>query len=158
MKLTTLVHKKAISASLDVTTRNDAIKAMMQLLVDAGEVKPERVDEYIKAVIKRENRGSTGFGNGVAVPHLKKASVDKVVVAIANVVDGVDFNALDGNPVYSVFLLLSPDDQPELHLEAMEAVFGSLSQETFRRFLRQATSVDDVLQLLNDTDSHQLSA
>ena len=158
MKLTTLVHKKAISASLDVTTRNDAIKAMMQLLVDAGEVKPDRVDEYVKAVIKRENRGSTGFGNGVAVPHLKKASVSKVVVAIANVVDGVDFNALDGNPVYSVFLLLSPDDQPELHLEAMEAVFGSLSQETFRRFLRQATSVDDVLQLLDDTDSHQLSA
>ena len=75
MKLTTLVHKKAISASLDVTTRNDAIKAMMQLLVDAGEVKPDRVDEYVKAVIKRENRGSTGFGNGVAVPHLKKATV-----------------------------------------------------------------------------------
>ncbi|MDG1838502.1 MAG: PTS sugar transporter subunit IIA [Phycisphaerales bacterium] len=157
MKLTTLVHKKAISASLETTTRNDAIKAMMQLLVDAGEVKPDYVDEYVKAVIKRENRGSTGFGNGVAVPHLKKASVGKVVVAIANVVDGVDFNALDGNPVYSIFLLLSPEDQPELHLEAMEAVFGSLSQETFRRFLRQASSVDDVLQLLNDTDSHQLS-
>ena len=157
MKLTTLVHKKAISASLETTTRNDAIKAMMQLLVDAGEVKPDYVDEYVKAVIQRENRGSTGFGNGVAVPHLKKASVGKVVVAIANVVDGVDFNALDGNPVYSIFLLLSPEDQPELHLEAMEAVFGSLSQETFRRFLRQASSVDDVLQLLNDTDSHQLS-
>ena len=158
MKLTTLVHKKAISASLEATNRNDAIKAMMQLLVDAGEVEPDRIDEYVKAVIKRENRGSTGFGNGVAVPHLKKASVEKVVVAIANVVNGVDFNALDGNPVYSIFLLLSPDDQPELHLEAMEAVFGSLSQETFRRFLRQASSVDDVLQLLKDTDSHQLSA
>ena len=158
MKLTTLVHKKAISALLEATTRNDVIKAMMQLLVDAGEVEPDRIDEYVKAVIKRENRGSTGFGNGVAVPHLKKASVEKVVVAIANVVDGVDFNALDGNPVYSIFLLLSPDDQPELHLEAMEAVFGSLSQETFRRFLRQASSVDDVLQLLKDTDSHQLSA
>ncbi len=158
MKLTTLVHKKAISASLEATTRNDVIKAMMQLLVDAGEVEPDRIDEYVKAVIKRENRGSTGFGNGVAVPHLKKASVEKVVVAIANVVDGVDFNALDGNPVYSIFLLLSPDDQPELHLEAMEAVFGSLSQETFRRFLRQATRVDDVLPLPNDTDSPQLSA
>jgi mannitol/fructose-specific phosphotransferase system IIA component (Ntr-type) len=157
MKLTTLVQKKAICPALEASSRDEAIKAMMNLLVESGDVKADRVPEYVKAVIKRENRGSTGFGNGVAVPHVKQASVGKVVVAIANVVDGVDFNALDGNPVYSIFLLLSPEDQPELHLEAMEAVFGSLSQETFRRFLRQATTVDDVLTLLNDADSHQLS-
>jgi mannitol/fructose-specific phosphotransferase system IIA component (Ntr-type) len=158
MKLTDIVVQKAISPTMDVRTRDEAIGGLMDLLVEAGEVSKGDRDDFVKAVIKRENRGSTGFGNGVAVPHLKQASVKKVVAAIANVTDGIDFNALDGNPVHSIFLLLSPEDQPELHLEAMEAVFGSLSQETFRRFLRQATTVKEVVTLLKDADSRQLSA
>ena len=158
MKLTDIVVHKAISPSLDVTTRDETIAALIDLLVEAGEVSADDRDPFIKAVIKRENRGSTGFGNGVAVPHLKQASVTKVIAAIANVTEGVDFNALDGNPVYSIFLLISPEDQPELHLEAMEAVFGSLSQDTFRRFLRQASTVKEVVTLLKDADSQQLSA
>ena len=112
----------------------------------------------VKAVIKRENRGSTGFGNGVAVPHLKQASVETVIAAIGNAPDGIEFNALDGGPVHSIVLLLSPEDQPALHLEAMEAVFGSLSQETFRRFLRQASTVEDILTLLDDADTKRLMA
>ncbi len=158
MKLTDIVQQAAICPSLEATSRDDTIKSMMQMLVDAGDVAADQHTDFVKAVIKRENRGSTGFGNGVAVPHMKEASVERVVVAVANVVDGVNFNALDGNPVHSIFLLLSPANQPELHLEAMEAVFGSLSQETFRRFLRQASTVEDVLTLLNDADSRQLLA
>ena len=157
MKLTEIVVQKAISPTLNVRTRDEVIGALMDLLVEAGEVSTDDRDDFVKAVIKRDNRGSTGFGNGVAVPHLKQASVKKVIVAIANVGDGIDFNALDGNPVHSIFLLLSPEDQPELHLEAMEAVFGSLSQETFRRFLRQATTVKEIVTLLKDADSRQLS-
>ena len=158
MKLTEIVVQKAISPTLNVRTRDEVIGALMDLLVEAGEVSTDDRDDFVKAVIKRDNRGSTGFGNGVAVPHLKQASVKKVIVAIANVGDGIDFNALDGNPVHSIFLLLSPEDQPELHLEAMEAVFGSLSQETFRRFLRQATTVKEIVTLLKDADSRQLSS
>jgi PTS system fructose-specific IIC component len=158
MKLIDIVVLKAISPALDVRSRDEAIAALMDLLVEAGEVGKSDCDDFVKAVIKRENRGSTGFGNGVAVPHLKQVSVKKVVAAIANVTEGIDFNALDGRPVHSIILLLSPEDQPELHLEAMEAVFGSLSQETFRRFLAQATTVKEVVTLLNDADSRQLSA
>ncbi|MDP7070177.1 MAG: PTS sugar transporter subunit IIA [Phycisphaerales bacterium] len=158
MKLTDIVITKAISPSLEARTRDEAIGEMMDMLIRAGEVETDNRAAFIKAVIKRENRGSTGFGNGVAVPHLKQAAVRNVVAAIANVSDGIDFNSLDGNPVYSIFLLLSPEDQPEQHLEAMEAVFGSLSQETFRKFLRQASSADEIMTLLNDADSRQLSA
>ena len=66
---------------------------------------------------------------------------------------GVNFNALDRQPVFSILLLLSPEDQPEEHLDAMEAIFGNLSQETFRRFLRQARSVEDVVALLEEADT-----
>jgi len=158
MKLIDIVVQDAIAPTLAASTRDEAIAALMDMLVDAGKVGQSDRDEFIKAVIKRENRGSTGFGNGVAVPHLKQASVKTVVAAIAICAEGIDFNALDGNPVHSIFLLLSPEDQPELHLEAMEAVFGSLSQETFRRFLRQASTVKEVVTLLTDADTRQLSA
>ena len=158
MKLTEIVVQKAISPSLDAKTRDEAIGGLMDMLIEAGEVDAANRTDFLKAVIKRENRGSTGFGNGVAVPHLKQASVTKVIAAVANVPGGIDFNSLDGNPVHSIFLLLSPEDQPELHLEAMEAVFGSLSQETFRRFLRQASTVKEIVTLLKDADSSQLSA
>ncbi|MHC4093273.1 MAG: PTS sugar transporter subunit IIA, partial [Planctomycetota bacterium] len=76
-----------------------------------------------------------------------------MAVAVAISQAGVDFNALDRQPVYSILLLLSPEDQPEEHLDAMEAIFGNLSQETFRSFLRQAKSVEDVLTLLEEADA-----
>ncbi|MCH2139579.1 MAG: PTS sugar transporter subunit IIA [Phycisphaerales bacterium] len=158
MKLTEIVAEKAISPSLGATNRDEAILEMMSMLVSAGEVDESDRDAFVAAVLKRENRGSTGFGNGVAVPHLKQAAVKKVVASIANSTSGLEFNALDGNPVHSIVLLLSPEDQPELHLEAMEAVFGSLSQDTFRRFLRQASTVEEIMTLLEDADTRQLSA
>jgi mannitol/fructose-specific phosphotransferase system IIA component (Ntr-type) len=69
----------------------------------------------------------------------------------------VDFSALDKQPVYSVFLLLSPEDRPEDHLQAMEAIFKNLSKDTFRRFLRQAQTEKDVRTLLEEADNHLLA-
>ena len=74
-------------------------------------------------------------------------------IALASSRTGVDFNALDKQPVYSILLLLSPEDQPEEHLDAMEAIFGNLSLDTFRRFLRQATTVEEVVALLEEADA-----
>ena len=76
-----------------------------------------------------------------------------MAIAIGISPGGVEFNALDQRSVYSIFLLLSPEDQPEDHLDAMEAIFGNLSQETFRRFLRQATTTSDVVTLLEEADA-----
>ena len=122
----------------------------------SGSVSPELRDEFIAAIIKREKRGSTGFGHGVAVPHAKHAAITKMVVAVGISSQGVDFNALDKQPVFSVVLLLSPEDKPEEHLQAMEAIFKNLSKDTFRRFLRQAGSVEDVTTLLDEADHQKL--
>lgn len=153
MKLLDIVVKKAIIPNLAATERDSAIAEAIDALVSAGALSPELRDDFIKAVIKRENRGSTGFGHGVAVPHVKHPSINKMAVAIAVSQSGVEFNALDRQPVYSIFLLLSPEDQPEEHLDAMEAIFGNLSQERFRRFLRQARSVDDIVTLMEEADA-----
>ncbi len=154
MKLLDIIVKKAIIPSLVATERDSAIAEIIDSIVAAGALSPKLRDEFVKAVIKRENRGSTGFGHGVAVPHVKHAAITKMAVAVAVSAGGVDFNALDRQPVYSILLLLSPEDQPEEHLDAMEAIFGNLSQETFRRFLQQAGSVKDILTLLAEADTN----
>lgn len=153
MKLLEIVVEKGILPNLTSTKRNEAIEEIMDAMIVAGAVKKEMRDEFIKAVIKREKKGSTGFGHGVAVPHVKHPDIETMAVGIAISQTGVEFNALDGQPVHSIFLLLSPENKPEDHLDAIQAIFGNLSQETFRRFLRQATTVEEVLTLLEEADS-----
>lgn len=153
MKLREIVVEQAILPDLDATTRDSAIEEMIDALVEAGAVESEQRDEFVKAIVKREKRGSTGFGRGVAVPHIKDPNVSDMIVAIGISRKGIDFNALDRQPVHSVFLLLSPEARPEDHLDAMEAIFTNLQQDTFRRFLQQARSVDDVLTLLDEADA-----
>ena len=153
MKLLEIVVEDALIPNLTATERDDAVAEIVDALIKAKAVRPELRDDFIKAIIRRENRGSTGFGHGVAVPHVKHPEIEKMAVAVAVSQKGVEFNALDRQPVYSIFLLLSPEERPEDHLDAMEAIFGSLSQETFRRFLRQATTVEDIITLLEETDA-----
>lgn len=153
MKLLDIIVPNAIIPDLASTERDEAIAEIVQTLVDAGALSPELREDFVKAIIKREKRGSTGFGHGVAVPHVKHPAISKMAVAVAVSRSGIEFNALDKQPVYSIFLLLSPEDKPEDHLDAMEAIFGNLSQETFRRFLRQAGSVEDVMTLLEEADA-----
>lgn len=148
-----IIVKDAILPELKATKRDDAISEMVDALVNSGCVTEEQRVDFTKAIIRRENKGSTGFGHGVAVPHVKHTDIKTMHIAIGNSAEGIDFKALDREPVYSIVLLLSPEDQPENHLDAMEAIFSSLSQDTFRRFLRQANSSDDVLTLLTETDN-----
>ena len=153
MKLLDIVVEKAIIPDLKAASRDGAIIEILDALIAAGSLEKGLRDEFNKAIIKRETRGSTGFGHGVAVPHVKHEAIEKMAVAVAVSQEGVDFNALDRAPVYSIFLLLSPEARPEDHLNAMEAIFNNLSQETFRRFMRQARNVEDVMTLLEETDA-----
>jgi PTS system fructose-specific IIA component/PTS system nitrogen regulatory IIA component len=153
MKLTEMVVEEAILPDLKAGDRDAAISELMNALVAGGAVKESERDEFCKAIIKRERRGSTGFGHGVAVPHVKHTDIDRMVIAVGVSHEGIDFNALDNQPVYSIFLLLSPENRPEDHLDAMEAIFGNLKHDTFRRFLRQARNVDDVMTLLGEADA-----
>ena len=102
--------------------------------------------------MQRENQGSTGFGKGVAVPHAKHAAVKKMVATIGRSSAGVDFAALDRAPVYSVVLLLSPQDHPDGHLQAMETIFRHLQRDNFRKFLRQAETAEQIYELVKEAE------
>ena len=158
MKLRDIVVKKAVLPNLVATKRDDAIRELVDDLVSAGKIGTDLRDTFVKAIIARENRGSTGFGHGVAVPHAKSSAVKQLVIAVGVSKPGVEFNALDKQPVHSIFLLISPEDRPEEHLDAMEAIFGNLSRDQFRRFLRQANVPEDILTLLEEADAKQPSS
>jgi len=156
MKLMEVVVEKAIVPRLASAKRDDVVAELVDALISAGAADASLRDKLIKSVLDREKRGSTGFGRGVAVPHVKHEAVKRIAAAVGLSQSGIDFNSLDKQPVYSVFLLLSPADNPEEHLQAMEIIFKHLSQDTFRRFLRQATTVEQVRTLLDDADNQQL--
>ncbi len=156
MKLAEIVAKGGVTPQLKSNDRDGAIAEILDKLVECGAAAASARDELLSRVLERERRGSTGFGKGVAVPHVKHRSVTRMAAGIGLSPRGLDFSALDRQPVYSVFLLLSPEDRPEEHLQAMETIFKNLSKDTFRRFLRQAATVEDVHTLLSEADNQTL--
>lgn len=157
MKLSDLVAQKAIVGQLMGQDRDAVVAELIDALIAAGAIGGEHRAELIKRVLDRERRGSTGFGKGVAVPHVKHKDVIRMTAAIGLSTAGIEFASLDKQPVYSVFLLLSPEDRPEEHLHAMEVIFKNLSKDTFRRFLRQAGSEQEVRSLLDEADAQHIS-
>lgn len=134
--------------------RDGAIEALVSALAEAGRIPEESSQEIAKAVIDRENEASTGMGKGVAIPHVKHSAVDSVVAAIGQSDAGIDFKALDEQPVYMVILLISPANNPDNHLQAMELVFKHLQKEKFRKFLRQCRTRERLEDLLKEADEN----
>jgi PTS system nitrogen regulatory IIA component len=152
MKLTDFIVTDAVVPELQATDRNGVIREMVGCLAGCVGLGEEEAASISKAVIQRENQGSTGFGKGVAVPHVKHPVVKKIIATIARSSAGVDFAALDRAPVYIVVLLLSPPDNPDQHLAAMENIFRHLQRDNFRRFLRQASTKEEVIDLIKEAD------
>lgn len=156
MKLTEFVVSDAILPDMQVSTKEDAIRTMVGSLAKAGSLKPEDEEAVVAAILKREELGSTGIGNGVAVPHTKHASIDKLMATVALVKDGVDFASLDGEDVFILFLLVSPPDRPGDHLRGLENISKHLRNQNFCNFLRQANTSQEVIELLHEADENQL--
>jgi PTS system fructose-specific IIA component/PTS system nitrogen regulatory IIA component len=155
MRFADFICRDAIIAKLNAVDKEGAIREMVQALCKAGKVEKEEYESIVKAILKREELGSTGIGRGVAVPHTKHPSVDRLVGSVAVSPQGVDFASLDGEVVHLFFLLISPPDRPGDHLRALENISRQLRDDTFCKFLKQAKSVEDIQTLLNEADTNQ---
>ncbi len=158
MKFADFVSTEAIQADLVAEDKDGVIREMVQSLLNAGGVQEEEFESIVKAILKREELGSTGIGRGVAVPHTKHPSVDRLVGTVAVSREGVDFQSLDGEKVHLFFLLISPPDRPGDHLRALENISRQLRNDTFCRFLKQSKSADDIRQLLEEADNNQFGS
>jgi mannitol/fructose-specific phosphotransferase system IIA component (Ntr-type) len=150
MRMTDFVVREAIVAELTATTKEGVIREMVESLRNAGYFKGGEPEDIVKAILKREALGSTGIGRGVAIPHTKHASVDRLVGTVAVSRGGVNFNSVDGEPVYLLVLLVSPQDRPGDHLRALENVARSMRDDSFVRSLRQCTTREAIWSMLDE--------
>jgi PTS system fructose-specific IIA component/PTS system nitrogen regulatory IIA component len=155
MKFADFIRVQAIKAELAADDKESAIRELVSGLVDSKDISEDERESIIKAIMKREELGSTGIGRGVAVPHTKHPSVDRLIGTVGVSSEGVDFNSLDGEKVQLFFLLISPPDRPGDHLRALENISRQLRDDTFCRFLKQAKTAADVQQLLEEADNNQ---
>ena len=152
MKLLDFVVRDSIIVDLKATTKEEAIREMVASLNAAGQLADGEVESVIRASLNREELGSTGIGMGVAVPHTRHPTLQRLVGTVALSQHGVDFAALDGEPVDIFFLLVSPHNQPGDHLRALENISRHLKDERFVSFLRQSKSPQEVVEVLEEAD------
>ena len=155
MKFSDFVNSNAIRAELAAEDKEEVIQELVGALVAAGAIEADERDGIVKAILKREELGSTGIGRGVAVPHTKHPSVEELIGTVGVSTVGVDFSSLDGEKVQLFFLLVSPPDRPGDHLRALENISRQLRDDSFCRFLKQSKTAEDIQQLLEEADNNQ---
>jgi len=144
------VVREAIVPDLKATTKDGVVREMVESLRNAGYFKGSDPEDLIKAILKREQLGSTGIGKAVAIPHTKHSSVDRLIGTLAVSKAGIPFDAVDGEPVHVLVLLSSPQDRPGDHLRALENVARSMRDDGFVRSLRECTTREQIWDLLNN--------
>ena len=157
MRMSDFVVRESISATLLAASKEAAIRELVENLRTAGYFAGSEPEEIIKAIHKRELLGSTGIGRGVAIPHTKHNSVDRLIGTVALSRGGVAFDSLDGEPVHVFVLLISPQDRPGDHLRALENVSRRLRDDGFVQALRAAETRDAIWAIL-ESDGNQRPA
>lgn len=155
MRMSDFVVRESISANLAAGAKEGVIREMVENLRAAGYFKGNEPDEIVRAIQKRELLGSTGIGRAVAIPHTKHASVDRLIGTVAVSQQGVPFDSIDNEPVHILFMLISPQERPSDHLRALEGVSRALRDDNFVKTLRQATSPQQIWDLIVEQDRKQ---
>lgn len=152
MKLMDFLHKRAGRVDLKSKDKEGAIRELLDLVIKTGEVKPKDKEPLVKVILDRELLGSTGIGQGIAIPHGKSTSVKNLIGAVGISKEGIDFDSLDGEPVYIFFLLLAPQESAGPHLKALARISRLLQDKYFRDMLRNAKNEKELISLINRED------
>jgi PTS system fructose-specific IIA component/PTS system nitrogen regulatory IIA component len=150
MKLTEIIAADAVVPELEAGDREGVLREMVKALTKSRKMAAKHAEDVVRQLLDREKQGTTGIGKGVAVPHVRHDAVKQVTAAVARSSRGVDFGSLDQQPVYLFFLVLAPDNTR--YFQAMETIFRHVQKDNFRKFLRQAETREDILDLLREAD------
>ena len=152
MKILDFLKPSSVLIDVTATTKKALLEELVGLLVKDGRV--QNAQTAVEALLEREKLGSTGIGQGIAIPHAKTDQVAGVVAAFGLSRRGVQFNSLDGEPVHIFFVLMSPPDAPGLHVKALARISRLLKDKFFRQSLREAKSAEDVLKIISEEDQY----
>ncbi len=154
MKFSDFVLVESVVPQLAATSKEGVVREMVQSLSAAGGFPEAAAENIVTAIMRREELGTTGIGNGIAVPHAKHISVERLICCVAISEDGVDFDSLDCEKVHLFFMLVSPPDRPGEHLRALEHITIHLKREAFCTNLMKAASQEEIKALLDEADGN----
>lgn len=150
MQILDLLSPDAIRMNLEAKTKKDVIKELVELLVKTGRVKDKK--KMVQVLLEREELGSTGIGQGIAIPHGKSDTVGDLAAAFGLSPEGIPFDALDGEPVHIFFLLVAPEGAAGAHLKALARISSLLKDKYFRKSLLSAKSPDEIVKIIREEE------
>ena len=151
MELADILTKEQVVTELKATDRWEAIEELIELLVNNGHVKSEHSEAILSVVKKRENSMSTGIGFGIGIPHASTDLVEEVTGAFGRSKNGVNFDALDNQPVTLVMLFLVPQGQFQKHLHTLAKIAKVLHKKEFRKLLEDADDAAEMYQIIRSS-------
>jgi fructose-specific phosphotransferase system IIA component len=153
MKITSILEKNSIETPLSAGSKSELLDKMLRLAEKSGKVNNPK--EAKREILEREKIMSTGVGKGIALPHAKTNAVEDSIGALAILPDPIDYEALDGEPVDIVFLLLGRENNVGNHLRLLSKISRLMNNESFQSRLRECKSSDDVMQLLMEFEKDE---
>ncbi len=156
MKITDFLRESAISVELQAKNKQAVISELVHLLVKSGDIKAAEEEKIVAVLLARESLGSTGIGQGVGIPHGKTNMVKQLVAAFGISRQGVNFDALDGEPAHIFFLLIAPEDSAGPHLKALARISRLLKDRYFRESLKESKEEKQVIRIIQQEDQKSL--
>ena len=153
MKISEILDHRAIKLGMTAATKEDALKELVDILAKVEDIGDPK--GIVKALIERENLGSTGIGQGIAIPHGKTDKVTRLVAVLGVSKTGVNFDALDGEPVYIFFLLVAPKATAGPHLKALAQISRLLRDSYFCELIRKCKTADEVFTLIKSEEERK---
>jgi PTS system nitrogen regulatory IIA component len=152
MKIMDFLSPDAITVDLKSTDKKSAIVELVEIIKNVKKVK--KTDEIIEVILEREKLGSTGIGQGVAIPHGKTDVLQEQIGVLGISRKGIEFKSLDGEPVHIVFLLVGPVEVAGQHLKALSRISRLFKDKFLRQAIRDAAAKEEVVKIIQQEDSY----
>ena len=150
MKITTVFKQEYITPELKASTKEEALSELASVLPHLGF--NYNSNSLVKILMEREKLGSTGIGDGIAIPHGKLKGLDELLISFGRSKKGVLFDAMDGKPVHLFFLLIAPEHSSGEHLKALAKISRMLKDDAFRKKLMEAKTQDNLYKIIAEKD------
>ena len=151
MRILDNLSQSRIKIGIESDTKPEILRELLTVLLQQGVI--EDLEGVLAEFLEREAKGSTGIGNGIAIPHVRTGQVSQLEYLFANCTEGIDFDSLDGEPVHIVLMMMAPKDSHGKHIKALAKVSRILNDETTRLRLARAQSPEEVYRIFEEREA-----
>ena len=155
MNITDILNKDSIVAELTARDKKSVLEELVAVLFEHGRVQDK--EKAVEVLLERERLGSTGIGEGIAIPHGKLKEIKGIICSFGRTRTGIDFQSIDENPTHLFFLLLAPEDSASEHLQALARLSRLLKDDHLRKRLLEADPQEDMYRIITEEDAQYTS-